>query len=106
MSTPQDATPDTAISTVADHAHHSIDRIAGVTRTAENDVRASMRDGVRAAKDVKARATAGAADGRSQARSTVATFNDRASAHPGFLFAAGAGLALGAVLVRAAIRRL
>ena len=105
MSTPQESKLDRNISANTDRAHHSIDRIAGATKIAENDVRASVRDGINAAKSARSTAKAGVAAGREQAKSTVATFNDRASAHPGFLFAAGAVLALGAVLVRAAIRR-
>ena len=105
MSTPQETKLDKNISTVTDRAHHSIDRVAGATKNAENDVRTSVRDGVKAAKDARTTAKVGVAAGRSQAKSTVVALTDQAYAHPGFLFAAGAGIALGAVLIRAAIRR-
>jgi hypothetical protein len=105
VGTPHETKLNKNISTVADGAHHSIDRVAGATVNAENDVLTAVRDSVKAAKDARSATKAGVAAGKAQARSAVTTFNDRASQHPGVLFAVGAGLALGAVLLRAALQR-
>ncbi len=105
MSTSHETKLNATLSTMAGRAHHSIDRLAGVAKTAENDVLTGVRDGVTAAKDARSSTQAGLVVGRSQARSMVSTVTERAAQHPGFLFAAGAALAVGAVLISSAFRR-